>query len=144
MSRFIEGEDRSQAWLFPERLDDYIADDNPVRLVEAFVDGLDLKALGFEGVIPQATGRPAYHPSALLKIYIYGYLNRIGSSRRLECECQRNVEMMWLTHRLAPDHKTIWGFRKGHSKALGGVCHEFVEICRRLGWWQSTVVSSRR
>ncbi len=141
MPRFIEGEDRSQAWLFPERLDDTIADDNPVRLVEAFVDGLDLKALGFEGVEPQATGRPAYHPSALLKIYIYGYLNRIGSSRALERECQRNVEVMWLTHRLAPDHKTIWEFRKNHSKALGGVCREFVGICRRLGLFTQALVA---
>jgi transposase len=107
MPRFIEGEDRTQATLFPERLDDYIAEDNPVRLVEAFVDGLDLKALGFKRVEPRATGHPAYHPSTLLKIYIYGYLNRISSSRLLERECQRNVEMMWLTCRLAPDHKTI-------------------------------------
>ncbi len=141
MPRFVEGEDRSQAKLFPERLDDYIAEDNPVRLVEAFVDGLDLEELGFKGVAPQATGRPAYHPSTLLKIYIYGYLNRIGSSRRLERECQRNVEMMWLTHRLSPDHKTIAEFRKHNSKALGGVCREFVGICRRLGLFTQALVA---
>ncbi len=141
MPRFIEGEDRTQAALFPERLDDYIAEDNPVRLVEAFVDGLDLKALGFKRVEPRATGHPAYHPSTLLKIYIYGYLNRLNSSRRLERECQRNVEMMWLTCRLAPDHKTIWEFRKDHSKALGGVCREFVGVCRRLGLFQQALVA---
>ena len=122
MPRFIVGEDRTQATLFPERLDDYIAEDNPVRLIDAFVDELDLKRLGFKRVEPRATGHPAYHPSMLLKMYIYGYLNRICSSRRLERECQRNVELMWLTCRLAPDHKTIWEFRKEHSKALGGVC----------------------
>jgi transposase len=141
MPRFIEGEDRSQASLFPERLDDYITEDNPVRLVEAFVDGLDLKALGFERVEPRETGRPAYHPSTLLKIYIYGYLNRINSSRGLERECQRNVELMWLTRRLAPDHKTIWEFRKDHSKGLGGVCREFVGVCRRLGLFAQTLVA---
>ena len=141
MPRFIEGEDRSQASLFPERLDDYIAEDNPVRLVETFVDGLDLKALGFAGVEPRVTGRPAYRPSTLLKIYIYGYLNRIGSSRALERECQRNVELMWLTSRLAPDHKTIWEFRKTHSKGLGGVCREFVEVCRRLGLFTQALVA---
>jgi transposase len=141
MPRFVEGEDRSQATLFPERIDDYIADDHPVRLVEAFVEGLDLKALGFAGVEPQVTGRPAYHPSTLLKIYIYGYLNRVGSSRSLERECQRNVDVMWLTCRLAPDHKTIWKFRNHYSKALGGVCREFVEICRRLGLFPQALVA---
>ena len=141
MPRFIEGENRSQASLFPERLDDYIAEDNPVRLVETFVDGLDLKALGFAGVEPRVTGRPAYRPSTLLKIYIYGYLNRIGSSRALERECQRNVELMWLTSRLFPDHKTIWEFRKNHSKGLGGVCREFVEVCRRLGLFTQALVA---
>ncbi|MGI9293641.1 MAG: IS1182 family transposase [Pseudomonadales bacterium] len=141
MRRFVEGEDRSQAFLFPERLDDYIAEDNPVRLVEAFVDELDLKALGFKGVEARATGRPAYHPSTLLKIYVYGYLNRVGSSRLLERECQRNVEMMWLTHRLAPDHKTIAEFRKNNGQALGGVCREFVELCRRLGLFTQALVA---
>jgi len=141
MPRFIEGEDRTQATLFPERLDDYIAEDNPVRLVEAFVDELDLKALGFSRVEPRATGHPAYHPSMLLKMYIYCYLNRICSSRRIERECQRNVELMWLTCRLAPDHKTIWAFRKEHSKGLGGVCSKFVGVCRRLGLFAQALVA---
>src|SRR5678815_3953058 len=105
MSRFIEGESRSQSVLFPERLEDWIAEDNPVRAVDAFVDELDLAELGFAGAEPADTGRPAYHPAVMLKIYIYGYLNRIPSSRRLEHECQRNVELMWLTGRLAPDFK---------------------------------------
>ena len=107
MKRFIEGGSRTQAVLFPDRLDDWIADDNSVRAIDVFVDELDLKALGFEGAEPAATGRPAYHPETLLKIYIYGYLNRLQSSRRLEREAQRNVEMMWLTERLAPDFKTM-------------------------------------
>ena len=141
MPRFVEGEDRAQAALFPERLDDYIDEDNPVRLVEAFVDAFDLKDLGFERIEPRETGRPAYHPSTLLKIYIYGYLNRIGSSRRLERECQRNVEMMWLTRRLAPDHKTICEFRKNNGKALAGVCREFVGVCRRLGLFSQALVA---
>jgi len=141
MPRFVEGEDRGQATLFPERLDDYIAEDNPVRLVEAFVDALKLKELGFKGVDPRETGRPAYHPSTLLKIYIYGYLNRINTSRSLERECQRNVEMMWLTHRLAPDHKTIADFRKNHGKALGKVCTQFVGVCRRLKLFTQAIVA---
>src|SRR3989454_9355199 len=110
MKRFVEGEDRSQSSLFPERLDDYIAEDNPVRAIEVFVDELDLYKLGFDGMQPEATGRPAYHPSTLLKIYLYGYLNRIQSSRRLEREAQSNLELMWLTGRLAPDFKTIADF----------------------------------
>ena len=110
MSRFIEGEARSQSVLFPERLEDWIAEDNPVRAVDAFVEELDLAELGFAGAAPAETGRPAYHPAMLLKIYIYGYLNRIPSSRRLERETQRNVELMWLTGRLAPDFKTIADF----------------------------------
>ena len=107
MKRFIEGEDRSQITMFPERLEDYVGDDNPVRVVDAFVDQLDLFALGFRRVDPSDTGRPGYHPSVLLKLHIYGYLNRVQSSRRLEREAARNVEVMWLTGRLAPDHKTI-------------------------------------
>ena len=122
MKRFIEGEDRSQSTLFPEHLDDYIAEDNPVRVIDVFVEEMDLQALGFEGIEPEATGRPGYRPSLLLKIYIYGYLNRIQSSRRLEREAQRNVELMWLTGRLAPDFKTIADFRhdngKGYSQCL--------------------------
>src|SRR4029453_16555511 len=107
MKRFVEGEDRNQATLLPEYLDDYIAEDNPVRAVDAFVEELDLKQLGFAGADAASTGPPAYHPAVLLKLYIYGYLNRIASSRRLEREAQRNVELMWLTVRLAPDFKTI-------------------------------------
>ena len=115
MRRFVEGEARSQSTLFPERLDDYICEDNPVRVVEAFVEELDLGTLGFDGVEPEATGRPAYHPATLLKIYIYGYLNRIQSSRRLEREAQRNLELIWLTGKLMPDFKTIADFRKDNG-----------------------------
>jgi transposase len=132
MKRFIEGEDRSQVTLLPECLDDYIAEDNPVRVVDAFVEELDLHGLGFDGVEPHETGRPSYHPSVLLKIYIYGYLNRIQSSRRLERECQRNIELMWLTGRLAPDFKTIADFRKDSGKGIRNACRQFVMICRQL------------
>jgi transposase len=132
MKRFIEGEDRSQVTLLPECLDDYITEDNPVRVVDAFVDELDLQELAFEGAEPAETGRPSYHPSVLLKIYIYGYLNRIQSSRRLERECQRNVELMWLTGRLAPDFKTIADFRRDSGKGIRNACRQFVMICRRL------------
>jgi transposase len=107
MKRFVEGEDRRQAYLLPESLDDYVSEDNPVRVVEVFIDELDLRALGFAGVQPAVTGRPAYHPSTMLKLYLYGYLNRLQSSRRLEREAGRNIELMWLTGRLAPDFKTI-------------------------------------
>jgi transposase len=140
MKRFIEGEDRNQSTLFPECLDDYIAEDNPVRVIDAFVDELNLRELGFAGVEPKETGRPAYHPSTLLKLYIYGYLNRVQSSRRLEREAQRNVELMWLTERLSPDHKTIADFRKDNSKALRGVCREFVVLCRRLNLFTQALV----
>jgi transposase len=133
MKRYVEGENRSQSTLFPESLDDYIAEDNPVRVVDVFVDELDLKALGFEGAEPEVTGRPAYHPGTLLKIYIYGYLNRIQSSRRLERETQRNVELTWLTGRLSPDFKTIADFRKDNGKAIRRVCREFIVLCRSLG-----------
>jgi len=133
MKRFVEGLDRDQSTLFPETLEDFVADDNPVRAVEAFVEGLDLGALGFGGVDPKATGRPAYHPSVLLKLYIYGYLNRVQSSRRLEREAGRNVEVMWLCGRLVPDHKTIADFRKDNGGAIRKVCARFVALCRRLG-----------
>ena len=132
MKRFIEGADRSQVTLLPECLDDYIAEDNPVRVVDAFVDELDLWELGFESAEPAATGRPSYHPAVLLKIYIYGYLNRIQSSRRLEREAQRNVELMWLTGRLAPDFKTIADFRHDNGKGIRNVCRRFVALCRQL------------
>jgi len=132
MKRFVEGLDRSQATLFPECLDDWIDEDNPVRVIDAFVDALDLAELGFE-VEPAETGRPAYHPSALLKLYIYGYLNRVQSSRRLEREAGRNVETMWLLGRLAPDHKTVADFRKDNGRAIRKVCARFVELCREMG-----------
>ena len=118
MKRFVEGECRDQSVLFPERLDDWIAEDNPVRAVDAFVDELEFIALGFESAEPADTGRPAYHPGTLLKIYIYGYLDRIQSSRRLEREAQRNVELVWLTGRLAPDFKTIADFRRDNGAAI--------------------------
>jgi transposase len=141
MKRFIEGEDRSQVTLLPECLDDYIGEDNPVRVIDAFVDELDLQALGFEGAEPAATGRPSYRPSVLLKIYVYGYLNRIQSSRRLEREAQRNVELMWLTGRLAPDFKTIADFRHDNGKGIRNVCRHFVELCRELKLFSQAVVA---
>ena len=133
MKRFVEGLDRGQSTLFPETLEDFVEDDNPVRVIEAFVEALDLGELGFGGVDPKATGRPAYHPSVLLKLYIYGYLNRVQSSRRLEREADRNVEVMWLTGRLVPDHKTIADFRKDNGPAIRKVCSRFVALCRQLG-----------
>lgn len=141
MKRFIQGEHRGQSVLLPESLDDYVADTNPVRVVDVFVDELDLARLGFEGVIPAETGRPAYHPAVLLKIYIYGYLNRIQSSRRLERETQRNVELMWLTGRLMPDFKTIANFRKDNGKAIRGVCRQFVVLCQQLGLFAEALVA---
>ncbi len=141
MKRFIEGEDRGQSTLFPERLDEYIGEDNPVRVIDVFVDELDLGGLGFVRVEPQATGRPAYHPSVLLKLYIYGYLNRVQSSRRLEREAGRNVEVMWLTGRLVPDHKTIADFRKDNGRAIRKVCARFVALCRRLDLFAEAIVA---
>ena len=141
MKRFIEGESRSQSTLLPECLDDYIAEDNPVRAVDAFVEELDLQALGFAGMEPAETGRPSYHPSILLKLYLYGYLNRIQSSRRLERECQRNIELMWLTGKLAPDFKTIADFRRDNGEAIRNVCRQFVELCRRLDLFSQAVVA---
>ena len=141
MKRFVEGADRTQATLLPECLDDYVAEDNPVRAIDAFVEELDLKQLGFAGADAAATGRPAYHPAVLLKIYIYGYLNRIGSSRRLEREAQRNVELMWLTGRLAPDFKTIADFRHDNGEGLRNVCRRFVQLCRDLKLFTQAVVA---
>jgi len=141
MKRFIEGVDRSQTTLFPERLEDWVGEDNPVRVIDVFVDELDLGMLGFDRVVPLWTGRPAYHPSGLLKLYIYGYLNRVQSSRRLEREAGRNVEVMWLTGRLMPDHKTIADFRKDYGKAIGKVCAEFVSICRGLDLFAEACVA---
>jgi transposase len=133
MRRFVEGTYRGQSTLFPECLEDWICEDNAVRAVDVFVDELDLSELGFGGVDPKATGRPSYHPSVLLKLYVYGYLNRVQSSRRLEREAGRNVEVMWLTGRLAPDHKTIADFRKDNGTAIRKVCAQFVALCRELG-----------
>jgi transposase len=141
MKRFIEGEDRTQVTLLPTCLEDYVEAENPVRVVEVFVEGLDLGELGFVGVDPAATGRPAYHPAVLLKLYIYGYLNRIQSSRRLEREAQRNVELMWLTGRLMPDFKTIANFRKDNGSAIRKVCRQFVVLCQRLNLFSEAIVA---
>src|SRR6201987_1394952 len=128
MKRFVEGEDRLQGTLLPHYLDDYVTENNPVRVIEAFIDELDLATLGFDGVVPETTGRPPYHPSTLLKIYLYGYLNRVQSSRRLEREAQRNIELMWLIGRLAPDFKTIADFRRDNGAAIRAGCRQFVEL----------------
>jgi len=141
MSRFIVGEDRQQVTLLPECLDDYIAEDNTVRVVDAFVGELDMVALGFESATPASTGRPSYHPTVMLKLYLYGYLNRIQSSRRLERECQRNVELMWLTGRLAPDFKTIADFRRDNSAGIRNVGSRFVMLCRDLKLFSQAVVA---
>ena len=141
MRRFIEGTARDQGGLFPAHLEDFIGEDNPVRAVDAFVDMLDLRALGFSTVDPRSTGRPGYHPSVMLKLYIYGYLNAVCSSRRLEREAGRNVELMWLTGRLAPDHKTIANFRRDYGGALQKVCAEFVGLCRGLGLFSGGAVA---
>jgi len=141
MNRFITGDNRQQSTLFPQSLDDYIAEDNPVRVIEAFVEHLDLKELGFERAEPKMTGRPGYHPATLLNIYIYGYLNRIQSSRRLERETQRNLELIWLSARLAPDFKTIADFRKDNGPAIQRVCREFVVLCRNLDLFSEALVA---
>ena len=140
MRGFIEGESRSQATLFPERLDDYIEENSAVRVIDVFIDDLDISGLGFK-TQPSNTGRPAYHPTTLLKIYVYGYLNQVHSSRRLEREAQRNVELMWLTGRLAPDFKTIADFRKDNGKAIRLVCREFVMLCRKLNLFADAFVA---
>lgn len=137
MKRFIEEASRTQVSLLPECLDDFITEDNPIRVVEQ----LDLTALEFGGVVPAATGRPSYHPAVLLKIYLYGYLNRIQSSRRLERECQRNLELMWLSGRLAPDFKTIADFRRDNGKAIRNVCRQFVVLCRQLDLFSQSLVA---
>jgi transposase len=141
MKRFIEGVDRDQSTLFPACLEDWIGEDNPVRVIDVFVDELDLGGLGFERVEPRETGRPGYHPSVLLKLYIYGYLNRVQSSRRLEQEAGRNVEVMWLCERLLPDHKTIADFRKDSGAQIRRVCREFVLLCRRLDLFADAFVA---
>jgi transposase len=140
MKGFIEGEARTQAKLFPERLDDYIAEDNPIKVVDIFIDGINLSALGFT-TEPCATGRPGYHPATMLKLYIYGYLNRIQSSRRLEREASRNIELMWLLGRLSPDFKTIADFRKNNTNAIRSVCSEFIMVCRKLDLFSDAFVA---
>src|SRR5471032_568359 len=141
MHRFIDGEDRMQQTLLPHCLEDYVGEENPVRVIEVFIEELDLAALGFSGMTPAATGRPAYHPSTLLKIYLYGYLNRLQSSRRLEREAQRNIELMWLTGRLAPDFKTIADFRKDNGAAIRATCRRFIDLCRRLDLFSHAVAA---
>ena len=141
MKRFVEGQGRRQLTLLPDCLDDYVGEDNPVRIVDVFIDELDLAVLGFAGVIPEATGRPSYHPVTLLKIYLYGYLNRVQSSRRLERETQRNIELMWLTGRLMPDFKTIADFRRDNGEAILVACSQFVMLCRQLGLFTRAVVA---
>ena len=133
MPRFVEGCDRRQIALLPDCLDDYVSEDNAIRVVDVFIDELDLAALGFASVVPEATGRPPYHPATLLKIYLYGYLNQVQSSRRLEREAQRNIELMWLTGKLAPDFKTIADFRRDNGEAIRAVCRQFVLLCRGIG-----------
>jgi transposase len=141
MKRFIEGEERTQSVLFPDRLEDWVAEDNPVRVIDVFVDEMDLGVLGFERTVPAATGRPGYHPGTLLKIYIYGYLNRVQSSRRLEREAQRNVELIWLTKRLMPDFKTLADFRRDNGPAIRKVCARFVMLCRKMNLFTEAMVA---
>src|SRR6201999_2051288 len=141
MKGFVQGADRQQTTLLPECLDDWVEEGNSVRVVDVFVDALELRVLGFDGVDPAAPGRPAYHPSAMLKLYIYGYLNRVQSSRRLEREAGRNLEVMWLLGRLVPDDKTIAAFRKDNGAAVRKVCARLVELCRDMGLLTTTSVA---
>jgi transposase len=141
MPRFISGQNRVQATLFPEVLDDFISDENPIRVIDIYVDELNLEELGFHRVTPKDTGRPGYHPAIMLKLYMYGYLNRIQSSRRLEREAQRNVELMWLMERLTPDFKTIADFRRDNSKGIKNACRTFVQLCRQMNMFEGAVVA---
>ena len=141
MSSHIQGLGRSQVTLFPEALDDFISEDNPVRVVDAFVDHLDLDSLGFQRVVAKSTGRPGYHPATMLKLYIYGYLNRIQSSRRLEREAHRNVELMWLMERLTPYFKTIADFRKDNGKGIKNACRTFIDLCRNMNLFSEALVA---
>lgn len=138
---YVLGDDRFQTALLPPALDDYIPNTASVRVVDAFVDGLDFPKLGFERAVPASTGRPGYDPRDLLKLYIYGYLNEVRSSRRLERECGRNVEVMWLVRRLAPDHKTIADFRRDNGQAIIGTCRAFVLFCRDEGLFTASLVA---
>ena len=139
MAHHILGQLRTQTTLFPEALDDFVTEDNPVRVVDVFVEGLDLETLGFERVIATGKGRPGYHPAILLKPYIYGYLNRIQTSRRLEKESHRNVELMWLLSRLMPDFKRIADFTKDNRKGIKGACSQFVEMCRQMNMFNDSL-----
>ncbi len=141
MTHHIKGQGRHQVTLLPEVLDDFVTEDNPVRVVDVFVDGLQLDALGFDRVNAKQTGRPGYHPATMLKLYIYGYLNRIQSSRRLERESHRNVELMWLLERLTPDFKTIADFRKNNSKGIKNACRAFIDLCRQMQMFTDVVVA---
>src|ERR1700682_3436392 len=141
MSRFVQSEQRTQDTFLPCRLEDYITGENPVRVIDVFVEGLDLNKLGFAGMQPEATGRPAYHPSTMLKIYLYGYLNRVQSSRRLEREAGRNGELMWLHGRSAPDLWTSANFRRDNGPAIRAVCAQFIVLCRRLGLFTRAVIA---
>jgi transposase len=140
MSRFVEGENRWQPALLPSCLEDYVSEDNPARVIDVFVEELDLGGPGFV-VTPAAMGRSPCHPAMLLKLYIYGYLNRVQSSRRLERDAQRNVELMWLTGKLAPDHKTIANFRKGNGPAIQAACAHFIVLCRQIGLFTQAVAA---
>lgn len=137
---YVEGAERTQATLFPQSLDEYVTAENPVRFIDAFVAGLNLEALGFERAVPAETGRPGYDPADLLRLYVYGYLNRVRSSRRLEMECRRNVEVMWLLGKLHPDHKTIADFRKDNGKGVRQVCREFTLLCQQLELFSGELV----
>ena len=140
MSGFIEGENRYQSTLLPESLDDYVGENNPARVVDVFVDSLDLANMGFN-IVAKDLDRPGYHPETMLKLYIYGYLNKVQSSRRLERESQRNVELMWLLRRLCPNFKTIADFRKDNPKAIRSACKQFVLLCRKLDLLSDNLVA---
>ncbi|EAC0960204.1 transposase, partial [Salmonella enterica subsp. enterica] len=141
MTHHIKGQGRHQVTLFPEVLDDFVTEDNSVRVIDVFVEELQLDALGFERVNAKQTGRPGYHPATMLKLYIYGYLNRIQSSRRLEKEAHRNVELMWLLERLTPDFKTIADFRKNNGKGIKNACRAFIDLCRQMQMFTDVVVA---
>ena len=138
---YIRGVNRDQVMLFPESVEDYITEDNPVRFIDAFVESLDLAQLGFRRAQPAETGRPAYDPGDLLRLYLYGYLNRVRSSRMLERETKVNIEVMWLLGKLAPDFKTIADFRRDNLKAIKQVCREFTLLCRKLGLFGGELVA---
>lgn len=141
MSRFIKGENREQSTLFPARIDDYISDENPIKIVDAFVYRLNLFELGFKSAEPKSTGRSAYHPSTMLKLYVYGYLNKVQSSRKLEREANRNLELIWLLERLAPDFKGIANFRKDNVFVIKAVCRQFVMLCKQMNMFADSLIA---